>query len=60
MNRMTSAEKKALETSYEDMYREIRIGAEVHRTVRGRERWRERESGGFKECCQRRIKNDVL
>lgn len=34
LNRMTSAEKKALETSYEDMYREIRIGAEVHRTTR--------------------------
>ncbi|KAK7067604.1 Methionine aminopeptidase 2, partial [Halocaridina rubra] len=34
INRMTSPEKKALETSYEDMYREIRIGAEVHRTTR--------------------------
>lgn len=33
INRMTSLEKKALETSYDDMYREIRIGAEVHRTV---------------------------
>ncbi|RXG61249.1 Methionine aminopeptidase 2 [Armadillidium vulgare] len=34
VNRMTSAEKKALEMSYDDMYKEIRIGAEVHRTTR--------------------------
>ncbi|XP_076058870.1 methionyl aminopeptidase und [Oratosquilla oratoria] len=34
INRMTSAEKRALETSYDEMYREIRIGAEVHRTTR--------------------------
>ncbi|XP_042894376.1 methionine aminopeptidase 2-like isoform X2 [Penaeus japonicus] len=34
INRMTSEEKKALETSFDDMYREIRIGAEVHRTTR--------------------------
>ncbi|XP_066944974.1 methionine aminopeptidase 2 [Macrobrachium rosenbergii] len=34
INRMTSPEKKALEMSYDDMYREIRIGAEVHRTTR--------------------------
>ena len=33
INRMTSQEKKALEVSYDDMYKEIRIGAEVHRTV---------------------------
>lgn len=33
MNRMTSQEKKALEESFDDMYKEIRIGAEVHRTV---------------------------
>nr|XP_027226027.1 methionine aminopeptidase 2-like [Penaeus vannamei] len=33
INRMNSDEKKALETSFEEMYREIRIGAEVHRTV---------------------------
>ncbi|KAF2353467.1 Peptidase M24A methionine aminopeptidase subfamily 2 [Trinorchestia longiramus] len=33
-NRMTNPEKKALETSYDDMYRDIRIGAEVHRTTR--------------------------
>lgn len=33
-NRMTNPEKKNLETSYEDMYRDIRIGAEVHRTTR--------------------------
>ena len=32
-NRMTNPEKKALEVTYEDMYRDIRIGAEVHRTV---------------------------
>ena len=34
-NRMNLPEKKALEISYEDMYRDIRIGAEVHRTVSG-------------------------
>ncbi|XP_069990254.1 methionine aminopeptidase 2 isoform X2 [Penaeus vannamei] len=34
INRMNSDEKKALETSFEEMYREIRIGAEVHRTTR--------------------------
>jgi len=34
INRFTSAEKKALEISYDDMYKEIRIGAEVHRTTR--------------------------
>ncbi|MCL4141784.1 UNVERIFIED_CONTAM: hypothetical protein GTU68_035455, partial [Idotea baltica] len=34
INRFTSAEKKALETTYDDMYKEIRIGAEVHRTTR--------------------------
>ncbi|KAG0711849.1 Methionine aminopeptidase 2 [Chionoecetes opilio] len=34
INRMTSPEKRALETSYEEMYRDIRIGAEVHRTTR--------------------------
>ncbi|KAA0202117.1 hypothetical protein HAZT_HAZT001950 [Hyalella azteca] len=33
-NRMTNPEKKALEISYDDMYRDIRIGAEVHRTTR--------------------------
>lgn len=33
-NRMTNAEKKALEQSYDEMYRDIRIGAEVHRTTR--------------------------
>lgn len=37
MNRMTSPEKKALESSFEDMYKEIRIGAEVHRTVSWRQ-----------------------
>merc|ERR1739838_765398 len=34
INRFTSAEKKALEISYDDMYKEIRAGAEVHRTTR--------------------------
>ena len=32
-DRMTRPEAKALEDTFEDMYRDIRIGAEVHRTV---------------------------
>jgi len=33
-DRMTRPEAKALEETFEDMYRDIRIGAEVHRTTR--------------------------
>jgi len=33
-DRMTRSEAKALEATFEDMYRDIRIGAEVHRTTR--------------------------
>jgi len=33
-NRMTRPEAKALEATFDDMYRDIRIGAEVHRTTR--------------------------
>ncbi len=33
MNRMTNEEKKALDKSYEDEYKEIRIAAEAHRQV---------------------------
>jgi len=33
-DRMTRPEAKALEATFEDMYRDIRIGAEVHRTTR--------------------------
>ena len=55
-DRMTNPEKRILENTFEDMYRDIRIGAEVHRTV-------SIGTSGWRQMCTRkdiRIGADVV